>query len=180
MAASIRPLYDVYGAEGYYREHADSYINPHFPAIKTALLQNLHRIQTEKVLDLSAGGGEVTQVLLETGVKNLEACDPYTHALYTRNTGLPCKSLSFMDIIKNGLDGQYSSVICSFALHLCPEKDLFSLCWNLIQAAPQLLILTPHKRPEIERLPGFELEWEDFVVTERQKRIRIKSFMYRA
>jgi 2-polyprenyl-3-methyl-5-hydroxy-6-metoxy-1,4-benzoquinol methylase len=141
------------------------------------LLQNLHRIDTRRVLDFAAGGGEVTRVLQDAGVSDIEGCDPYTHRLYTRLTGgLPCREMSFMEVIRHGLEGQYSAIICSFAMHLCPEKELFSLCWNLLQAAPQLIIITPHKRPELERLSGFELDWTDFVNTERGKKIRIKAY----
>jgi hypothetical protein len=37
MARSIRPLYDQYGAEGYYQSQSDLYENPHLPLIERLL-----------------------------------------------------------------------------------------------------------------------------------------------
>ncbi len=180
MPKAIRPLYEQHGAAGYYRDHADTYQNPHFPEIKNLLIRNLGRFDCSgPVLDFAAGGGEVTQVLRQSGVLDITGCDPFTFNLYEKNTGRPCLQASFKDVIKNGIEGQYSLIISSFALHLCPPKDLFSLVWNLFAAAPLLVILTPHKRPELENLPGVELAWEDFVTTERGKKVRLKAYRLR-
>lgn len=173
---SIRPLYDEHGVDGYYREHAAAYENPHFPEIKTLLERNLHRIDTRHMLDFGCGGGEVTRVLQGAGINTVTGCDPYTFDLYTRQTGNTCLHLSFLEVIKTGLPERYSAIISSFALHLCPVKDLFPLTWNLLQAAPLLVVLTPHKRPELELLPGVELAWEDFALTPRGKKVRGKAY----
>lgn len=173
---SIRPQYDEYGVDAYYRDHAGVYENPHFPQIKTLLEQNLRRLDTGAVLDFGAGSGEATRVLQALGVQNITGCDPYTYNIYEQNTGRPCLRLSFKDVIKAGLPSAYTVAISSFALHLCPGKDLFPLAWNLLQAAPLLLVLTPHKRPELEALPGIELLWDDFALTERGKKVRAKAY----
>jgi hypothetical protein len=128
------------------------------------------------VLDLAAGGGEVTIALQEKGITGITGCDPFTFSLYEKQTGLDCLKLSFHDIIRGGMPGAYSVVICSFALHLCPIKDLFPLVWNLFEAAPLLVVITPHKRPELENLPSVELVWQDFVCTERGKQVRLKAY----
>lgn len=177
LAPQIRPLYDKHGAEGYYREFSDEYENPHLPEIRALLERNFWRFDCEgTVLDFAAGGGEVATVLQSLGAKNIVGCDPFTHALFERKTGLPCLQLSFKDVIREGLSGQYSLIVSSFAMHLCPPNDLFSLCWNLLQAAPLLVIITPHKRPELEKLQGIELLWEDAVETERGKKVRMKGY----
>lgn len=174
---AIRPLYETFGAEGYYRRHASDYENPHFPEIKTLLERNFTRFECSGgVLDFAAGGGEVAQVLQQLGVEKITGCDPFTFALFEKNTSLPCLRLSFKDVVKGGLSGRYSLAISSFALHLCPPKDLFSLTWNLLQAAPTLVVITPHKRPELERLPGIELIWEDFAETQKGKKVRMKTY----
>jgi hypothetical protein len=173
----IRLLYDEHGAEGYYRDHAGDYENPHLPQIETLLERNFHRLDCSgKVLDFAAGGGEVTSVLRDLGAKNLEGCDPFTYALFEQKTGLPCLRLSFRDVLKHGLPERYSLIISSFALHLCPQKDLFPLTWNLLLAAPMLVVLTPHKRPELEMLPGIILRWEDIAENARGKKVRIKAY----
>jgi hypothetical protein len=46
----------------------------------------------------------------------------------------------------------------------------------LLQAAPLLVIITPHKRPELEKLQGIELLWEDAVETARGKKVRMKAY----
>ncbi len=174
---AIRPLYDEHGAEGYYREHAQDYQNPHFREIQDLIKRNLTRFDCSgPVLDFAAGGGEVTQVLQASGIQNITGCDPFTHALYERQTGRPCLQFSFRDIVKGASFGSYSLIISSFALHLCPLKDLFSLTWNLLQAAPMLVVITPHKRPQLEDLPGVQLAWEDFTTTGREKKVRMKAY----
>ncbi len=174
---AIRPLYEAHGAEGYYAAFAETYENPHFPEIAALLEKNLPRFDCSGgVLDFAAGGGEVTQVLRRLGVPQIIGCDPFTYALFEKNTGLPCLRLAFKEVVKSGLPASYSLIISSFALHLCPPKDLFLLTWQLLQAAPLLVVLTPHKRPELEHLPGIELAWEDFVVTGRGKKVRLKAY----
>ncbi len=174
---AIRHLYEEHGAESYYREHADGYANPHFPQIEALISANLQRLDCSGgVLDFSAGGGEVTLALHKNGVENITGCDPFTFDLYKKNTGRPCLHHSFKDVIKGAAPGHYSLIISSFALHLCPASDLFPLVWNLLQAAPLLVVITPHKRPELEKLPGIELVWEDDTCTERGKKVRLKAY----
>ena len=173
----IRLLYDEHGADGYYRDHAGDYENPHLPQIQTLLERNFHRFDCSgTVLDFAAGGGEVTSSLRALGAKHVAGCDPFTHALFEQKTGLSCLRLSFRDVLKNGLPERYSLIITSFALHLCPQKDLFPLTWNLLQASPLLVVLTPHKRPELELLPNIELRWEDVVENARGKKVRMKAY----
>lgn len=177
MARSIRPLYDQYGAEGFYRSQSDSYENPHLPLIERLLEYNIQRLDLGgKILDFAAGGGEVSCALMRMGVRDIEGSDPFTWALYEKNTGLPCHKYAFMDVVKHGLHGTYSAIISSFAMHLCPQKDLFSLTWNLFQATKLLVIITPHKRPELELLPGVELCWQDITEDDRGKKVRIKAY----
>jgi hypothetical protein len=40
-------------------------------------------------------------------------------------------------------------VICSFALHLISPSELFALLWQLSTKATWLIILAPHKKPEV-------------------------------
>jgi predicted nicotinamide N-methyase len=177
MTKHIRPLYEQHGAEGYYRSFAEEYENPHFPEIRALIARNFERLDcTGTVLDFAAGGGEAASALQSLGAKNILGCDPYTHALFEKKTGFPCLRLSFKDVIRGELPGQYSVIISSFALHLCPAKELFPLCWNLLDAAPTLVVITPHKRPELEKLTNIELIWEDWVETPRGKKVRIKAY----
>lgn len=177
MSQKIRPLYDLHGPEGYYREFADAYENPHLPEIRALLEHNFERLDCSgTVLDFAAGGGEVASVLQSLGAQNILGCDPFTYGLFERKTGLPCLRHAFKDVIREGLAGPYSLIVSSFALHLCPPKDLFSLSWNLLQTAPLLVIITPHKRPELEKIQGIELLWEDSVETVRGKKVRMKAY----
>ena len=176
---AIRHLYEQYGAEGYYKEHGDAYENPHKAEIDALVRQNFDFMDVSgKVLDLAAGGGEVSSTLQRLGVEDIIGCDPFTHTLYRKNTGLDCLSLSFEDIIRQGLpqDTYFSSVICSFAMHLCPEKQLYALCTQLFDRSAQLFIITPHKRPELEKLSGIELVHDDFVLTTRGKQVRLRMY----
>ncbi|KIJ55122.1 hypothetical protein M422DRAFT_41190 [Sphaerobolus stellatus SS14] len=57
-------------------------------------------------------------------------------------------------------------VICSFALHLIEPSELFSLLWELSLKARWLVVLEPHKKPEIKDGWGWELwdssAWQPF------------------
>ena len=174
----IRLKYEKLGAEEYYRQNGDIYENPHYPQVKALVMRNYARWNCPQgaILDFCAGGGEVTLALRERGHQQLAGSDPFTYHLYEKNTGLPCLRLSFEDLIKGANAGQYALIISSFALHLCPEKDLFPVTWALFSAAPILAIITPHKRPQLEQIPGVRLLWEDAELTDRGKKVRLKVY----
>ena len=206
MKKAIRTEYAEKGVDEYYKTHADVYENPHFSYIKTLLIQNQHRIDYAHVLDFSCGGGEVTLILSELTLSNEDispqkkdnqflGCDPFTFKLYEKNTGYRCLPLSFEDIVKGKMtpsvlprsarsDNSYSrndndpfsAIICSFGMHLCPEKMLYSLVYQLFMYSKNIIIITPHKRPQLEKLSGVELVFHDFVLTERGKKVFLKSY----
>jgi cell division inhibitor SulA len=95
---------------------------------------------------------------------------------YNHRTSYTCAELSFSDIaegalpttsidISTGLIQELTSpddveqtdrhhiiemVICSFALHLLEDTSgLFSLLWELSSKARWLVVLAPHKKPEV-------------------------------
>jgi len=102
------------------------------------------------------------------------AADPFTSVAYADRTSLTCASLSFRDIADGALPPlqttTYQSpdsnagdtlldptnividmVICSFALHLVNNpSELFALLWELSTKTRWLIILAPHKKPEIK------------------------------
>lgn len=172
----IREEYAEIGVTEYYESKGNTYTNPHFPQIRQLLLQNQHRLDYSKVLDFCCGSGEVSQVLQELKYPLPIACDPFTQKAYQTNFDRECLSFSFEDVIRRKLNGNFSTIICSFAMHLCPEKQLYPLVANLFALSPNIVIITPHKRPVLERLTNVELTFEDFVLTERGKKIRLKSY----
>lgn len=107
------------------------------------------------------------------------AADPYTATAYRDRTSLTCAPLSFTDLSEGALppltsevsfsaqhlksqqsessdDSQspqfvIEMVICSFALHLVESSSqLFSLLWELSSKSRWLVVLAPHKKPEIK------------------------------
>ncbi len=172
----IRKYYETHGVEGYYEQFGDQYENPHFPHVRQLLINNKSRIDYTNVLDLGCGGGEVTNVLQELGYSEMKGIDPFTKSLYESQTNCGCLSWSFEDIISKGIKGEFSSIICSFAMHLLPEKQLFPLCYQLFKATNQLVIITPHKRPVLESIPQILLDFEDFVLTSKEKKVRLKAY----
>ena len=198
MKKAIRTEYAEKGVEEYYKTHAHVYENPHFPYIKSLLIQNQHRIDYTSVLDFSCGGGEVTLILSELTLSNdgvnpqkndnqFLGCDPFTFKLYEKNTGSRCLPFSFEDVVKGKMtpsvasysrndDDPFSAIICSFGMHLCPEKLLYSLVYQLFMYSKNIIIITPHKRPQLEKISGVELVFNDFVLTERGKKVFLKSY----
>ena len=107
------------------------------------------------------------------------ACDPYTSEAYKARAGLPCETFSFKDVSLGQfpsyshyavpsspgeqLDAEeetlqrkstlYDVVICSFALHLLESpSEIWALLTTLSQQAKWLVILEPHKKPEVKLL----------------------------
>ena len=173
---SIRDQYADQGVENFYLEHGHDYANPHLVQIKQLLVQNQHRIDYSSALDFCCGGGEVTTVLEGLGFRDTTGCDPFTQQAFKNNTAKEALTFDFSDVIQGKLTGDFSSVICSFAMHLCPQDGLFLLCYYLFETSPQIIIITPHKRPALENVDGVELEFEDFALTKRGKKVRLKAY----
>ena len=64
------------------------------------------------------------------------------------------------------------TVICSFALHLVADKSLlFSVCTQLSLMSDHLIVITPHKRPNIEPHMGWTLLDEQVI-----DRVRLRLY----
>jgi SAM-dependent methyltransferase len=172
----VRKQYEQFGVAGYYADHADEYTNPHFQQVEALLIRNRERIDFRKILDLSCGHGEVSGVVQQLGYGDFVGSDPFTFEFYQQKLSAECKRWSFADIIKGEMTGEYSSVVCSFAMHLCPTDDLFLLVHQIFEHCSQLVIITPHKRPLLENLAGVALSCEDFSLTKRGKKVRLKVY----
>ncbi len=175
---AIRNQYEEMGVEQFYKKNGADYSNPHFSFIRSLLYQNKERIDYNSSLDLCCGAGEVSQVLMEMGYNDISACDPFTQKAYFENVAKKCLDHNFDYIIKNGFPSRFSSVICSFAMHLCPKEKLYPLVSRLFESTKQIIIITPHKRPELEKLTGVILDFEDSVLTKRGKKVRLKSYSH--
>ncbi len=174
---AIRNRYADMGVDAFYKSQGSVYTNPHFPYVATLLRNNKHRIDYNNVLDFCCGSGEVSRVLRDMDYTQSKGCDPYTQKAYVGVMKKPCLGYSFQDVIKGKLaPRQYSSVICSFAMHLCPQKKLYPLVQQLFNCTDQLIIITPHKRPQLEKLDGVKLVFEDFTLTDRGKKVRLKCY----
>ncbi|HWE92742.1 MAG TPA: class I SAM-dependent methyltransferase [Tepidisphaeraceae bacterium] len=173
--ASIRRAYETHGVDGFYRRSGGDYRNPHEPQLRESL-QIAARgwdLNLKHVLDLAAGSGEVTLALQELGATAIDAIDPFTFEAYRRRTGNVAGRQTFQDIAASTLAGRhYSLIVCSFAMHLVERSRLPGLCAALSEIGDALLILTPHKRPEIRESWGWTLTREMVVQ-------RVRSRLYR-
>jgi hypothetical protein len=150
--SAIRAAYQQYGVEGFYRRFGGSYRNPHEQAIRAALHAVVARwhLPLDRVLDLACGSGEVTLALRELGCGAIDGVDPYTYQAYAERTGQPAERLTFEQIAEGALNGRsYATIVCSFALHLVAISRLPALAMQLSQIGEVLLLLTPHKRPQL-------------------------------
>jgi SAM-dependent methyltransferase len=168
----IRPQYEAHGVTGFYEQFGATYSNPHETQIKL-LLEKLipdWNLDLSSVLDLACGSGEVSSVILRHG-GNVTGIDPFTYEAFQRRTGLEAERLSFEDIANGVLEGRrFSLIVCSFALHLVEVSRLPNLAFQLAQIADTLLILTPHKRPNLKQESGWKLKSE---VLETRVRARL-------
>lgn len=147
--------------------------------------QDLHNAPagTFKVLDLAAGAGEATTVLFEwfeackkkLGNRRLEvtnisestprpevfATDPFTEpAFQKQHPDIKFMPLSFAE----SADIPYSNfslTICSFALHLVSSSSELWSCLDVLSRKSQwLLIISPHKKPEIKNSVWGWTRWD--------------------
>jgi len=160
---AIRNQYQAYGVRGYYERFGAEYRNPHEPHIRVALHQAAEwwALDTSAVLDLACGSVEVTLALRALGVTDITGADPYTGTAYTERTGLTALPITFEQVGAGALsERQYSLIVCSFALHLVEASRLPTVAYQLARIASQLLILTPHKRPDLQAAWGWSLAGE--------------------
>ena len=160
---TVRKEYEKRGVRGFYEQFGESYHNPHEAAIRSALHAGLTHWQVDlsRVLDLACGSGEVTLVLQELGCTSIDGIDPYTAEAYRARMGRQAEPFTFEQIAEGVLEGRrYSLIVCSFALHLLPASRLPVVAYQLQRIAPALIILTPHKRPQLREAWGWRLEDE--------------------
>ena len=176
MSSSIRGAYEEFGAEEYYKQFGSEYRNPHEETVRAVIRESVERnsLELHHVLDLACGSGEATRALLELGADEIDGVDPYTAAAYSAATGNSAEELSFEDVAAGALAGRrYSLTVCSFAMHLADVSRLPLLAWQLAQISDALLIVTPHKRPDLRPEWGWELV-DEFVLD------RVRARTYRA
>jgi SAM-dependent methyltransferase len=173
---SLRGEYEKHGVRGFYEQFGEGYHNPHEAAIRSALHAGLTRWQVDlsRVLDLACGSGEVTLALQELGCTSIDGIDPYTAEAYRVRTGRQPEPFTFEQIAEGALEGRrYSLIVCSYALHLLPASRLPVVAYQLQRLAPALILLTPHKRPQLREAWGWRLEDEILVA-------RVRARLYRA
>ncbi len=171
---SIRHEYEQHGVVGYYQQFGAAYRNPHEWAVRQALHAAIAAwgLDLSRVLDLACGSGEATLALREAGAAQVDGLDPYTAAAYALRIGRPAETLSFEAIAAGALDGRrYSLIVCSYALHLLEPSRLPQLAYQLSRVAPALLVLTPHKRPDLRPAWGWTLTHEL-----REARVRVRGY----
>jgi 2-polyprenyl-3-methyl-5-hydroxy-6-metoxy-1,4-benzoquinol methylase len=172
---AIRHQYERHGVEGYYAQFGAEYRNPSEPVIREVMRAAIGgwNLDLSRVLDLACGSGEITLALRELGGGRIDGLDPHTAAAYLARTGQAAESVSFEQIAAGALAGRsYSLIVCSFAMHLIEVSRLPGLLAQLGLISNRLLILTPHKRPEIKADWGWVAEAELIVS-------RVRARLYR-
>ena len=142
------------GVDNFYL-NSSRYKNPHEPIIQKIVRK--YCSEYKSVLDLSCGSGEVT-LALNLNSCEVEGADPYLGHLYASRTGKICHALSYKEIALHGLDRGYEAVICSFAMHLCPDSWMPQLLWQLSLKSEYLVIISPTKKPQIKSDPWHLIE----------------------
>jgi SAM-dependent methyltransferase len=167
----VRPGYDELGVDGFYTARAADYRNPHEAAIIAALADV--DVEGLRVLDLACGSGEVTLALRGRGALCIDGIDPYTGPAYLSRTGQVAEPVRFEDIAHGALSGRtYDLVVCSFALHLIEASWLPSVCRALAEGAESLVVITPHKRPELRAGWGWLVPPDE----RRHDRVRLRTY----
>lgn len=161
------------GVAEFYKENSSTYENPHELIIHSHLNQLIKSkdISQGKILDLCCGTGQVTNLLKSKGFRQITGIDPYTNVEYQKRTNCRAYNFDFRYIAQKGLPEKYDTIICSFALHLCPESLLPQVLWSLSQSCKKLIIISPNKKPDIK------VFFEEIKVIKEQ---RVFSKVYKA
>lgn len=150
----IRNKYQEFGGvDKYYSEYGDEYVNPHLSYIKDIIQEIIDEdiVDLSDCLDMSCGNGEITNILVNNGVRNIEATDPYLCKNYRKSHNFTCLDLSFKDIMMGSLkDKQYSTIFCSYALHLSDKSILPELLWNLSLISKYFVVISPNKNTNVD------------------------------
>jgi len=169
---AIRHAYEKYGVNGYYSQYGSDYRNPHEDRLKIIVRQLVEKWNikpTERILDLACGSGEITLILRQLGFQYINGIDPYTSEAYEKRVGNPIHAKWTFEQIADGClesEGEiYDIIICSFAAHLIQPSYLPLVMIQLRFVAKKLIILTPHKRPQL--LPEWGWILKDEFVHER-------------
>jgi SAM-dependent methyltransferase len=171
---SIRGEYERHGATEYYDSFGSTYRNPHEAIVGKCLRFAVEqwKMDLTTVLDLAAGSGEATLVLRELGAGRIDGVDPFTADAYFARTGVVAERFTFAQIAAGEMSGRrYGLIVCSFALHLCEPSRLAGFMYELGAIGADLLIITPHKRPEIRQSWGWEKVGENII-----ERVRIRRY----
>ena len=148
-SVGIRDEYTKMGVKKYYTDNKETYVNPHEGNIKLVLDWVLKQINITDFIDLSCGNGEVTSYLAKKGITDAIGTDPYFNEIYTEKTRNECLKLSFEDIAIAGLNVHKQTIICSYALHLCPDSYFSQLMYNLSLNCTYFVLISPSKYPTI-------------------------------
>ena len=165
-STSMRSNYEQFGVRGFYEQAGESYSNPHGPIIRHVIKMAFEqwKLEPTNILDLAAGGGEVTLACFDLGITKIKATDPFTYTLYQKRTGLSCWRWGFQEIARGLAKGFYNYnfdlIICSFALHLIDASWLPSLLSQLGRVGSRLLVISPNKQPSIKDEWGWLIDQE--------------------
>lgn len=157
----IRDEYAKIGVSDYYKLNNKTYINPHLENVHLSLKWVVDKIKITDFIDLSCGNGEVTSYLNSIGIVNSFGIDPYFCDIYKEKTKNNCLSLSFEDIAVKGLESNSQTIICSYALHLCPKSYFKQLLYNLSYNCKYFVLISPSKYPVVDKY--FELIHETII-----------------
>lgn len=141
-------IYSQLGVKEFYTAIGKDYQNPHEEDIQSLLAPLI--VPEKTYLDLGCGNGVASLAIIAHGGL-VTGCDPYLSQVYQQNTSRECLTLSFEDIAQGKLTQQFDSVVCSYSLHLLPSSFLPQFLYQLSLITKELIILTPHKRPEINQ-----------------------------
>lgn len=140
--SSIRSCYEELGVDGYYKSHADAYVNPHSAGV-VWLLRSMNVDDITTGLDFGCGDGLVTKTLTSVAFTGF---DPYMGSRYEHETGRPCIRASASDLASGQVElPSVDLIVCSYVIDILPESLLPNLLWQFSRIGKKLVTLRPNR-----------------------------------
>jgi 2-polyprenyl-3-methyl-5-hydroxy-6-metoxy-1,4-benzoquinol methylase len=132
-----------HGVDGYYKQFASTYKNPHEEQITKFYIKHIFPILSDiqSILDIACGDGLISRLVHKYNPYiMIHGTDPYISNIYTTY------KFSFEDIALGKITKTYDCMVCCYAFHLIDNEWKYDFLTHLSLITKKFIIITPSKK----------------------------------